>query len=165
MRAWRAAGVAFLGPPPPPPPPPSPSFSLLLLLPLSLFSLLSLSLFVIFFCCFSLSLSLSLSLHSQEISGTPTTGIFSNAPPVQMGGALRTVAFPFLQGLEASEAPRYKLGSLLRYKSEVYRQYFSGKLYRLGVPDRALGRGSYSPKRCVPPSRCLLQSPFFLNLF
>ena len=28
------------------------------------------------------------------------------------------------------------MGGVLRYKLEVYRQYFSGKLYRLGVPEQ-----------------------------
>ena len=53
----------------------------------------------------------------------PTPGIFSKVMPVQMGGVLRckweaycgtngrcTAAFPYLQGLEASKAQRYKWG-------------------------------------------------------
>ena len=46
-------------------------------------------------------------------------------------------AFPFLQSLEASEAQRYKWGGVLRYKLEVYRQYFSDRLYGLGVPKQS----------------------------
>ena len=46
------------------------------------------------------------------------------------------MAFPFPQGLEASEAQRYKGGGALRYKFEVHRQYFSAKLYGLGVPEQ-----------------------------
>ena len=49
-----------------------------------------------------------------------------------------TAAFPFLQSLEASEAQRYKRGGVLRCKLEVYRQYFSDKLYGLGVPKHSL---------------------------
>ena len=40
--------------------------------------------------------------------------------------------FPFLQSLEASEAQRYKWGGVLRYKLEVYLQYFSDKFVRVG---------------------------------
>ena len=75
----------------------------------------------------------------------PATGIFSKVLLVQMGGVLRykweaycgtnwrcIAAFPFLQGLEASEAQRYKWGGLLRYKLEVYCQYFSRQAVRVG---------------------------------
>ena len=56
------------------------------------------------------------------------------------GTTWRCIAsFPFLQGLEASEAQRYKWGGVLRYKLEVYCRYFSDKLYGLGVPEQCPG--------------------------
>ena len=90
----------------------------------------------------------------------PTPGIFSKVSPVQIGGALRykleaccstnwrcIAAFPFLQSLEASEAqPRCKWGAVLRYKLEVYRQYFSDKLYGLGAPKQSPDRVRFSPR-------------------
>ena len=38
----------------------------------------------------------------------------------------------FLQALEASKAHRLQMGGVLRYKLEVYCQYFSDKLSRVG---------------------------------
>ena len=68
-----------------------------------------------------------------------------------MGGALRykqeahcstnwrcIVALLFLQGLEPFEAQRYNWGGIVRYKLQVCRQYFSDKLYGLGVPIKVV---------------------------
>ena len=78
-----------------------------------------------------------LSKYIRSFPEPPTTGIFSKVLPVQMGGVVRykrevhcsaswrcTAAFPFHQGLEASETQRYRWGGVLWYKLEVYCQYF-----------------------------------------
>ena len=55
---------------------------------------------------------------------------------VQIGGVLRR--FPFSKALKPA---RHSItnggGGVLRYKLEVYRQYFSDKLYGLGVPKES----------------------------
>ena len=66
--------------------------------------------------------------------------------------------FLFLQGLAASKAQRYKWGaSLLRYTLEVYCQYFSDKLYRLGVPEQCPEKCKGERKRRWPWPRSSLK--------
>ena len=50
------------------------------------------------------------------------------------------MAFPFLRfspKLRSQRGRALQMGDVLRYKLEVYRQYFSDKLYGLGVPKQS----------------------------
>ena len=63
--------------------------------------------------------------------------------------------FPFLLNLEASKAQRYKWGGVLRCELEVYCQYFSDKLYGLGVPEQfpIMWPSTPTPGPFVPTTR------------
>ena len=75
------------------------------------------------------------SIFSKVSPGTNGTRIVGkNGRRIASKNGRCTAGFPFLQSLAASKAQRYKWGGVLRYKLEVYRQYFSDTLYGLGVP-------------------------------
>ena len=76
--------------------------------------------------------------HIQELSGTPNPWHFLKKywrrTAVQIGGVL--------QKLRTQRGHSVTNGVVLRYKLEVYRQYFSDKLYGLGVPKQSPHRGT-----------------------
>ena len=86
----------------------------------------------------------------QELSGNPNPQYFSEVSPVQMeaycgtnrrhtvvqiGGVLRH--FPFSPKLRSQRGTALQMGGELRYKLEMYRQYFSDTLDGLGVPKQS----------------------------
>ena len=106
---------------------------------------------VVFSCCNTVrSLQLGEGLYAL-LSGTfrnPQPGSFSKVLPVKLGGVLqykwgRTAVqiggvqrrFPFSK-FRSQQGTALQMGGVLRYKLEVYYQYFSGKLYGLGVPEQ-----------------------------
>ena len=79
--------------------------------------------------------------RNQELSGTPNPGIFSKVTLVQMGGVLRYKSEVYCgvslsSRLRSQQGIALQMGGVLQYKLDVCCQYFSEKLYGLGVPEQ-----------------------------
>ena len=66
---------------------------------------------------------------------------------VQTGGALRR--FPFSKASKPARHTALQMGGALRYKLGVYRQYFSDRLYGLGVPKQSPQLNTHQNRKII----------------
>ena len=78
------------------------------------------------------------SLRKKKVSvqflAPSIAGTNGRCTAVQMGGVL--LGFPFFKACTRGRYSNTNAGGVLRYKLEVYCQYFSDKLCALGVPEQ-----------------------------